>query len=365
MTVRGRHEGTLFQRSRDRRWVAMVTMPDGRRRSASGASKAEGVSLLRELLRQRDESIARDPRRLRLGPYLRGWAADLSGRAPATIRQHEMIVRRHLVPALGHRLLTELTPADVEAYLQRADLDPQTRRHHRATLRLALNDAIRNGLVTRNAAALARPPRLEKVERRWLNEQDVKRVIRQGREARLWPLFVLILTTGLRVSEALGLAWSDVDWEARELHVERTLHRLNGRWVTDVPKTRKSRRSVPLVPDAIAALHEQRKRQDAERGDKPRALEGLIFATKEGQPIQSTNVLPGWYRLCAELGLPRVTIHDCRHSAAAVMLRAGVPLPVIAEILGHSSIRVTVDVYGHIGSDQRRAAGDRLAEALS
>src|SRR4051812_49205598 len=105
--VRGHNEGTLFRRNRDQRWVASVTMPDGRRRSASAPTKGEGVALLRELLRQRDAAIVIDPRRLRLGPYLATWLTDVRPRlAPATWRKHESIVRVHLVPALGHRLMS-------------------------------------------------------------------------------------------------------------------------------------------------------------------------------------------------------------------------------------------------------------------
>src|SRR5689334_14192298 len=107
-TVRGHNEGSLFRRSRDGRWVASVTMPDGRRRSRSAASKTEAVALLRDLLRRRDQSLE-DPRRLRVGPFLRTWLASLE-LAPATIRQHEMIVRVHLEPALGQRLLSQLSP---------------------------------------------------------------------------------------------------------------------------------------------------------------------------------------------------------------------------------------------------------------
>lgn len=361
--VRGHHEGSLFRRSRDGKWVAAVTMPDGKRRSASAPSKGEGVRLLADLIRERDQTLA-DPRRLRVGPYLLTWIADLSGLAPATLRQHEMIVRVHLEPAFRRRLLVALTPGDVNAYLDASPLDPQTKRHHRSTLRRALADAVRDGLVTRNVAALSRPPRMHKAERRYLTAADVRRVIIEGRHARLWPLHVLILASGLRVSEALGLAWSDVDLDAHTVTVRRKLLRVHGEWKMDEPKTRRSRRSVLLIPEAVEALQEQRRRQETERGEHPRPLNGLVFTTEQGQPIHSTNVLPAWYRLLGELGLPRVTTHDCRHTTATLLLGAGVPLPVIADILGHSSIRVTADLYGHIVPELRQDAADRLGEAL-
>lgn len=362
--VRGRNEGSLFSRSRDGRWIAMVTMPDGRRRSASAASKTGGVALLRELLRQRDESVVEDPRRVRVGPYLLRWIANVTGLAPATMRQHEMIVRRHLVPALGHRLLTQLAPSDVDAYLERDDLDPQTRRHHRATLRRILADAVRDNIVGRNVAALSRPPRMYKAERTYLTTAQVRRIIEEARDERLWPLWIVIVTTGLRVSEALGLAWSDIDLANATLTVRHQLARVDGQWVRTAPKTRRSRRTIPLTPQAVDALTEQHARQDAERAEHPRPIDGLVFTTATGQPIHSTNILPTWYATLRRLGLPRVTTHDLRHSAASMMLAAGVPLPVIAEILGHSTMRVTADLYAHVGVELRRDAADRLTEAL-
>jgi integrase len=286
----------------------------------------------------------------------------MTGLAPATMRQHAMIVDRHLIPALGARRLVALSPAHVDAYLAAKRLDPQTLRHHRSTLRRALADAVRDGLVTRNAAALSRPPRMHKAERRYLTAPEVRRVIDETQDERLWPLWTLIVTTGLRVSEALGLRWSDVDWQAQTVTVARTLQYV-GEWRFEEPKSRKSRRTIPLIPDALAALREQQARQEGEAG--VRLIAGLVFYTDAGRPIHSSNVLPQWYRALQRIGLPKVTIHDLRHSCATLLLGAGVPLPVIADILGHSTVRVTADLYAHIVPELRRDAADRLARALS
>lgn len=375
-TVRGHNEGSLFQRSRDGRWVAMVTMPNGSRRSASAASKKLAVALLRDLLRERDQSVI-DPRGVRVGPYLRNWLARLTDVAPSTRRQHEMIVERHLIPALGKRRLLNLTPTDVETYLDSAQtlkkpkrrLDAQTRRHHRATLRLALSDAVRDGMLTRNVAALASAPKMDKAERPILRTDEIRRVIEEARAERLWPLWVLIATTGLRVSEALGLVWSDIDGD--ELRVEKQLA-----WVATGKgpkepkrvrlKTRKSRRPVPLIPQAVEALAEQRRRQDEEReaAGVPEPIDGYVFLTVTGHPIQSTNILQPWYAVLVQMKLPRVTTHDLRHSAATMMYEAGIPIEAIADILGHSTYRVTADLYRHRVPEVQRAAAERLASVL-
>lgn len=203
---------------------------------------------------------------------------------------------------------------------------------------------------------------MHKAERVYLSTAQVRRILEDGRDERHWPLFVLIATTGLRVSEALGLAWSDIG--PASVTVKHQLARVDGAWARSKPKTRRSRRTIPLTPQAIEALAVQRIRQDAERGDHPRPIEGLVFTTPTGAPIHSTNLLPPWRALLARLGLPRVTLHDLRHAAATIMLSEGVPLPTIAAVLGHSTIRVTADLYAHVIEESKLQASEAMARAL-
>lgn len=357
--VRGHGEGTLFQRRRDQRWVAMVTMPDGRRRSASAASKTEGVALLRELLRQRDASVVKDPRHLRVGRYLQTWLTDVRPRlAPATWRKHESIVRVHLIPALGHRLLSELSVADVRAFLagSGAGLDAQTRRHHRASLRRALADAVRDGLVGRNVAALAEPPPMRRKRQTVLSPEQVRTLIDGTRGTRLHAYWALAATTGLRQAEMLALTWDDID--GAMVSVTRTLHWADGMAVRDRPKTETSVRDVPIPAVTVAALREHRRMQLEERARQGvLGSDGLVFVTVTGLPIRGSNLMPPFRRTLAELGLPAVTIHSLRHSAATALIANGYPIAKVAAILGHSSSRVTEMVYSHlIGKDLMGAA---------
>lgn len=372
--------GSIFLRTRqshgkaERRWVATCRMPDGSRPSTACPHQhrardrhpcTEAQANLTQLLRIRADQAPLDVRTLTVGAFLRRWSLRLTNLAPATIRHHEMIVRVHLEPAFRDRLLTSLRASDVDAYLSRRDLDAQTLRHHRSTLRRGLRDAVRDGYISQNPAALSDVPRMRKAQRRYLNAAEARRLMSETQDERLWPLWALLVTTGLRLSEALGLAWSDVDLANGTLRVDHQLARQRGQWVRSLPKTDKSRRTVILIPAAIEALREQRRRQDEERGDYPRPLDLLVFTTRDGRPIHGPNVLPPFYRALRKAGLPKVTLHDLRHSCATILLGVGVPLPVIADILGHSSIRVTADLYAHIVPELRRDAAGKLAEALS
>lgn len=401
-SVRGHNEGTILRNRRTGKFVACVTMPDGSRPTKACPHKHSRPELrpgsrecdearanLRELLRLRDAGAPPNAHRLTLAEYLQRWLVDVRpSLAPATWRKHESIARVHLAPRLGHRLLSELSVGDVRRYLSnaaraetmagglRADrpasLAGQTVRHHRATLRRALADAVRDGLTVRNVAALAEAPKLGQRERTVLTAAQARAFVDGTRDDRLHALWVLLLTTGIREAEALGLTWDAIEGNA--VTVRHTLQRCDGRcdqhdclnrWQLREPKTVKSRRSVPLPPMTVTALETHRRRQleeQAARGELGRPW--LVFTTPRGLPIHGSNLLPAWYAALARLGLPRVTIHDARHSAATILFAAGVPLPVISDMLGHSTIRVTSDLYRHRVPELSRDAAERMERAL-
>lgn len=364
--MRGHGEGSLFKLSRPTAadptrvvWIAEVSLPDGRRRRRQAPTMAAARAAL-AAMQKAVSADALDGQRERLGPFLLRWANEEHGWAPATARKHESIVRVHLVPAIGHVRLPELSVGAVEALFN--GLDPQTARHVRSTLRRAIADAQRDGLVGRNVAALARPPKLPHRERTILDAAEARQLIDSTRGTRYGPLWVVLVTTGLRISEALGLAWSDVDLGAPAIHVRRTLQRVDGEWQRRPTKTDKSRRSIPLTAIAVEALRAQRAQQDQDRGTG--TIDGLVFTTDRGHPIHATNLLPRLRADLAAAGLPRVGLHDLRHSAATILYSLGVPLPTIADWLGHSTVRVTQDLYRHRVAELQRDAADRLQAAL-
>lgn len=372
--VRGHNEGSIYHRVRDGHRVAQVTMPDGKRPYLSCPHKhrpsdrdcPESKANLVELLRLRDQGAPVGGHTLTLGAYLTGWLREVRPQlAPATWRKHESIIRVHVGPALGRARLYELSTGEVAGYLRRTDLDPQTIRHHRATLRRALADAVRDGLLVRNVAALAQPPRMTKPERIILSGPQVRSLIEGTKADRLHALWVLAATTGMREAEMLALTWPDVDLEAGSIRVHSTLHRIDGQWKFRDPKTEKSRRDLSLPPVTVAALRAHRTRQLAEQARmKVMGREGMVFTTEVGQPIHGSNLSKVLYAHLDRLGLPRVTVHDLRHSAATVLFAAGVPLPVISDILGHSTIRVTADLYRHRVPALSKEAAERMQEAV-
>lgn len=373
--VRGHNEGSTYPRLvRPAKaepyvvWTAAVTMPDASRPTRAcphqhkpGDRECREIRQILDAMKDRRDAGSGDPRRVKLGPYLERWVSSLSGLAPSTVRQHEMIVRVHLTRDRIARLsLAELRHTHVNDYLRRTRRNPQTLRHHRATLRRALADAKREQLVTFNAAADATAPRLPGRERPILSPEQVRTLVDGTRETRWHALWAVGAMCGLRISEALGLTWADVD--GGYLHVRAQLGTDANGWCRVPLKTDKSRRSIPLAAVVRRALEEHRAIQDADRGDTPRPIDGYIFLTPAGANVWPPNVLPHLYRDLARLGLPRVTFHDLRHSAATTLFSLGVPLPVISDWLGHSTVRITADLYRHRVPELSRDAADRLDE---
>ena len=257
MTRRGPHEGSVHQR-KDGRWVGSVHVGwvDGKRQRKHdfGRTRAEVVEKMKPLIRACDEQRPVPDQRAKLGPFLHSWLEDV---ARPTIRastydSYRDIVELHLVPGLGRIPLAKLTPADVQGFLNRkleAGLSPRRVQMLHAVLRRALKTAEEWGMVSRNVARLAKPPRVPRHEIRPLTPDEAKRLIEASTDDRLRALWITALGTGCRQGEPLALRWDDVDLDAGQLRVRHTLARIDGKLTLLEPKTDRSRRSAACPSD--------------------------------------------------------------------------------------------------------------------
>lgn len=308
---------------------------------------------------------------MRTADWLAAWLPTTRLRvAPSTFRGYETVTRAIGV-YLGEVPLGSLTPSDVErmtAAMVGSGLTARTAGMARKVLRLAIRLAIRDGLVTRNVAAEARPPRVEPFQARTLTADEARRLIAATVDDELGPLWAVLIATGLRQGEALGLGWADVDATAGTLTVRRSLARgWDGRPKLGFPKSDRSRRTIALPAIARDALARQRLRQDAARtaaGSAWQDRDGLVFTDAIGRPLIGRYVTPVLRSALARAGLPAIRCHDLRHTAATLQLAAGVPLAVISRTLGHSALAVTADIYAAVTPDLRREAADAMDRAL-
>ena len=372
--MRGHNEGSIYQRQ-DGRYVAAVSVIDAAgkpsRKYFYGGTRAEVSAKLTKALRDQQQGIAPPPERETVGTYLARWLDDTAQPAlrPRTFTSYRMIVTRHLVPALGRKRLSRLTPQDVQAYMngkRAAGLSARTVQYHRAVLRKALNDALKWGLVARNAAALATPPKQDKARRRYLTPAEAREFLDTVRGHRLEALFTVGLALGLRQGEALGLRRQDVDWDSRVLQVGSQLQRIDGDLTLVEPKSDAGRRAIPLPEAAVHALRDHRRRQLEERVVAGPLWEDqdLVFCTQLGRPLDARNVTRQFHRLREQAGLPWLTFHGLRHGYASLLAAQGVNPRVAMELLGHSQLSLTLEVYTHVAPELARDAAARIDRAL-
>jgi integrase len=213
-------------------------------------------------------------------------------------------------------------------------------------------------LIVRNVAQQVKVSPGEPEEVVPLTVAEARMLLRTAREHRLYALYAVALSIGLRRGEALGLRWSDVDLETGLLRVRQTLQRHSGELHFAPPKTRRSRRTVPLLPFMVAALHEHRDRQAEEcaRAGDAWTDSGLVFTTSTGRPIEPNDFSKAFGRMCDRAGVRKVRVHDLRHTCASMLLAQGAQPRVVMEVLGHSAVEMTMNVYGHVMLDAQREA---------
>jgi integrase len=372
MSRRGANEGSIRHRP-DGRWEArvMLTTPEGvrKRKSLLGQTRSEARDKLAAALR--DEAAGRPTvsDRLTMGVFLDRWLQDrVSGRVrPSTYRSYQGIVRVHLIPTLGSTPIAKLDPDMVQRMLNdkaASGLAPRSVRTIRAVLRRALRHAEQRGLISRNAAALADPPRIVRRSPEVLTPDEARRLIEAIAGDPLEGVILVALGTGMRQGEILGLAWDDVDLETGRVTVRFALQRVDGHLQLVEPKSATSRRVVALPAIVVDALRRQRFRQQRQRllagshwRDDPRRL---VFTTSIGTPMDGITVTRRFQRLLRRSGLRRQRFHDLRHACASLLLAQGVAPRVVMETLGHSQISLTLDTYSHVLPELGRAAADQM-----
>ena len=288
--------------------------------------------------------------------FLRHWLDDvarhkLRGRS---WERYDGLVRKHVIPTLGRLRLGQLTPqhlAKLYADLADAGQSSSSIRYLHAVLHGALDQAVRWQLLARNPVDAVTQPRRQRTEMAVLDPDQVRRFLEVAAGHELHALWLLAITTAMRSGELLALRWHDVDWSARRIRVTGTLSRMQGRWWIGEPKTSRGRRSIDLTDPTLAVLRAHRVRQAEQLlAIGHRVIDGdLVFTDAAGEPLQGNHLAERELRpLLVAAGLPRIRFHDLRHTAATLLLAGGVNAKVVSEMLGHSTVTMTLDTYAHV-----------------
>jgi integrase len=281
--------------------------------------------------------------------------------------RYEQYVRLHALPDLGKIPLTRLTPQHLQRLYSdrlKAGLSATSVHHLHAMLHSALKQAVRWTLVPRNVAELVDPPRVPRYQISTLAPDAVALFLTAAAGNRLEALYVVALTTGMREGEVLGLRWRDVDFAGGAVEVRGSLQRVPSGLVLAEPKTNRSRRHIGLTDTAVSALRQHRARQAEERLRFGAAWSNdldLVFVDELGKPIEATKFLRNSFKpLLTAAGLPPIRFHDLRHSAATLLLGRGIHPKIVSEMLGHSQVGITLDLYSHVTPTMQREATNAM-----
>lgn len=414
---------TTTRKPRDRGTGSIFTRADGHvvavfpigtrggkrlRRTYYAKDETDARAWLRERAKERKVRTAKEDR-FTVGAQLADWLDTVEVK-PSTMRRYRQIVTHQLMPTLGSGALVELTTSDVRKAmhaLHRGGLSPQSVAHCRAVLRTALELAVADRRIEVNPATgrHAAGPSVAEHETQYLGTADARRLLAAVPDAipthprelpalnaadRLGALWAVALVTGARQGELLGLTWQDVDLDAATVTIRNSLQRDRaGRLTLGDPKTTKSKgRVLPLIPEAVRAMHSHRARMIAERElagsswrgakwDGHRILSGdawrgpksavepsaLVFVTTLGTPLNGPRVTDLWHQWTERHELPRVRFHALRHSAATLHLAIGTDPRIVSDILGHSTTRL-LGRYQHVALDLRTEAMAKLGTLL-
>ncbi len=370
--------GQIVNRGTDT-WLVRVYMgqdANGKRKyhnKTIHGNKKDAERYLTKTLRERDLGEFVEPAKDMLKDFLDTWleTAAKPRIAPGTYRSYKDIVECYLKPQLGDKVISKLTAEEIQKTynaMTEKGLSPRTVRYTHAVLRNALNQAIKWDKLYRNPAERVELPKQKKEEMKVLTPEEAARFMDATVFSPHKALFSLLLSSGMRPGEALGLKWSDVDLKKKKIHVQRALSRTKGAWHLEEPKTPQSRRTIPIPPEVIEDLKEHKKEQAAQKLKAPEGTYtdyGLVFSTKTGEPLDHHNIVVRHFKpLLKDAGLPDIRLYDLRHTCATLLLMAGEHSKVVSERLGHASVTLTLDTYSHVLPDMQEKATEKLTTML-
>jgi integrase len=368
-------KGTVIKRGA--KWVVVVDLGrdvDGRRirKWHSGyPTKREAEAARVEILSSLQHGGYVAPSKVTVSEWCEQWLENRQGIADTTRVGYTSDVKRVARGDLGPVRLSTLTPMAVSAWYRKLSdaYSPKTIRNTHTTLSRALKDAVRVGVVVRNAAQDAELPKLERPDSPAWTADQLRTFLNHVRDHRLYAAWQLACSTGMRRSEVMGLRWQSVDFDQGRLAVVDTLVLVNSRPVHRLGQTKSasSRRVIALDERTLSVLKSHRTRQLEERlrASTAWADTGLVFCNELGGPVDLDKFTRTTKKYAVEAGVPALTLHQAsRHTWATLALMQGVNAKVVQERLGHASIAITLDRYSHLVDGMDRDAAETVAALI-
>lgn len=354
MSRRASGEGSVGKRP-DGTYYGAIRI-EGKRHWAYGSTKKEVADKLKALQQKSDQGISLGADKVTVEDFLTRWLEEVIKPTCkfSTYRSYRQMTLNHINPAVGKLTLAALRPDHIQQLvnaLHKENKAPRTIRNVRAALRKALNQAIRWRYITFNAASLVETPRIEKFSIQPFTTEEARVFLTHIKGHKLEVLFLLALLLGLREGELLALQFSDFDLAKQSLTISGTLQWRPGTLVRETAKTNASHRTLPLPASVIPLLtaHMAQQRERFPQGK-------YLFTAARGGPLSPFTLVPQFKALLESAGLRPIRFHDLRHSCATFLIARGEHPRTVMDILGHSQISTTMNIYGHTLDETRTSA---------
>jgi integrase len=351
---RGHNEGSVYYIPERDRWVAEISMGPGKRKKFYCKSKQEALKKKNEALRELEQGTLATGPQQKLKDYLEDWIENVHGDGLriSTNENYKKLIK-YLVADLGDVWLQKLTPEQVRRFYTKKGKDglsSKTINSIHGVLHVALDNAVRWGMVSRNVCDLVDPPRIVSREVVPLSVEQARRLVKHVEGHRLEVLLTMAVVTGMRRGELLALRWSDIDFDHSRLLVLHSVDFIAKHgYVLGEPKTASGKRVISLPTFLIEMLkqHQSRQLEHRKTVENWQSLD-LVFPNLSGGYTHPNHMGDLFRKLLKEAELPPIHFHDLRHSAASILLCIGVNIKVIQELLGHSDISITLRTYSHL-----------------
>lgn len=369
---RSNNEGTIYKRANDK-WRAQITI-DGQRLSFTANTQKECQNWLKQTILDINQGFTYNGTNITLEEFLDDWLVSIrSSRSKGTLALYRRTVIKEILPKLGDIKITDIKPDLVQRFYDFKIKNGQSEHAVYSThkvLRVALQHAVRLGMIPRNPCKPTVPPRPQQTEMTIYDEDQILRLLETAKsiDDQYYSLYYLAIHTGMRSSELVGLKWDDLDWELKTLQVQRQVFRPKGGGFEFTSlKSKSGHRTIILGDQMLQVLrnhHEHVRHLQKKAGDEWSDL-NMMFPSRVGTPILGPNLRRGFRKLLRKSGLPKIRFHDLRHTAASLMLNYGIPVLIVSRRLGHSKPSITLDVYGHLIPSKQEEAAQLMDDLLA
>ena len=371
---RSNGEGNIRKRT-DNTWEGRITI-GGKRMSVYGKTKEEVRKKLTSAQWELDNNIfVNTPADLTVEGWLRAWLANCSSHMThSSSYQRRQYARLYIIPYIGDKKLKDLSPNDVRGLytvLVKRGLADNTIRNARNVLRAALNQAVDDEIIKKNVAQKILPPQSTKPpkEIKALSDEEVVRLCDALRKETWGPMLFVDLFTGMRKSELLGLTWDCVDFKNQTIHLYRQLRLLEGtgHYAFTPLKNKKERNVYPpeCVFEALKSVQKKQLEQQLRCGDGWQNEDGFVFTKEDGTHLSHKGIYQAFKRVAKQIGVPEARVHDLRHTYATLSLQNGVDPKTISQMLGHATVKFTLDVYTHLTNSSARNAAEKMQNYIN